>query len=104
MAEMASVQDGPELILTMKAVERLRSLLEESGDTHCKLRIEADGPFDNPEFIFSFEESGGTDDIELDYARIAVLVDPESHRRLRGREIDHRHNDNGEHFVVRMAG
>ena len=103
MVEMASMQDGPEFVLTMSAVERLRSLLEESGETHCKLRIEADGPADNPEFLFSFEESGGADDIELDYARIAVLIDPESHQRLRGREIDHRETDNGEQFVVRLA-
>lgn len=104
MDEMGSIEEGPELVLTMNAVERLRSLLEESGDTHCKLRIEADGPADNPEYTFSFEEHGDSNDVELDYARIAVLLDPESHRRLRGREIDHRKNDNGEHFVVRMAG
>jgi Fe-S cluster assembly iron-binding protein IscA len=88
----------------MNAVERLRALLEETGDTDCKLRIEAEGPLDDPEFTFSFEAHGRSTDIELDYARIAVLVDPESHRRLRGREIDHRRNDNGEHFVVRLAG
>lgn len=104
MGDMETMQEGPELVLTMNAVERLRSLLEESGDTHCKLRIEAEGPADNPEYTFSFEESGDSNDIELDYVRIAVLVDPESHRRLRGREIDHRKNDDGEHFVVRMAG
>lgn len=104
MDDTGSMQEAPELVLTMNAVERLRSLLEESGDTHCKLRIEADGPADNPEYIFSFEETGDSDDIELDYVRIAVLLDPESHRRLRGREIDHRRNEDGEHFVVRMAG
>jgi Fe-S cluster assembly iron-binding protein IscA len=103
MDDMESMQEGPELVLTINAVERLRALLEESGDTHCKLRIEADGPADNPEYTFSFEEHGDSNDIELDYARIAVLLDPESHRRLRGREIDHRKNDNGEHFVVRIA-
>ncbi len=104
MDDRGPMQEGPELVLTMNAVERLRSLLEASGDTQCKLRIEADGPADNPEYIFSFEENGNGNDIELDYVRIAVLLDPESHRRLRGREIDHRKNDNGEHFVVRMAG
>ncbi len=104
MDDMGSTREGPELVLTMNAVERLRSLLEESGDTHCKLRIEADGPADNPEYIFSFEKNGNGNDIELDYVRIAVLLDPESHRRLRGREIDHRKSDDGEHFVVRMAG
>ncbi|MDZ7786913.1 MAG: hypothetical protein U5K73_01865 [Halofilum sp. (in: g-proteobacteria)] len=104
MNDIESMPEGPELVLTMNAVERLRALLEETGDTHCKLRIEAEGPADNPAFTFSFEESGRSDDIELDYARIAVLVDPESHRRLRGREIDHRESGNDEHFVVRLAG
>lgn len=104
MDDLTSTQDAPELVLTTNAVERLRSLLEESGETHCKLRIEADGPAEDPEYIFSFEEDGNSNDIELDYVRIAVLVDPDSHRRLRGREIDHRTTDDGEHFVVRRPG
>lgn len=103
MSQTDTLQAGPDLVLTMSAVDRLRTLLEESGDTHCKLRIHADGTADAPAFTLSLEESANDDDIELDYARIAVLLDPESHRRLRGHEVDHRHDDSGEHFVIRRA-
>lgn len=98
------LQAEPELVLTMAAVERLRTLLEESGDTHCWLRIHAAGTIDEPTFTLSLEEGANEDDIELDYARIAVLLDPESHDRLRGHEVDHRHDEHGEHFVIRRAG
>ncbi len=104
MNRAESLGAGPELVLTMSAVDRLRTLLEESGDTHCKLRIQADGPVDDPAFTLSLEESANDDDIELDYVRIAVLLDPESHRRLLGHEVDHRHDERGEHFVIRRAG
>lgn len=94
----------PELVLTMSAVERLRSLLEESGDTHCWLRIHAAGSAEEPAFTLSLEEAANDEDIELDYVRIAVLLDPESHGRLRGHEVDHRDDGEGEYFVIRRAG
>lgn len=93
----------PELVLTMSAVERLRTLLEESGDTRCWLRIHAAGSAAEPTFTLSLEDAANDDDIELDYIRIAVLLDPESHDRLRGHEVDHCRDERGEHFVIRRA-
>lgn len=95
---------GPELVCTSGAVERLRTLLQESGDAHRKLRIQAEGPANDPTYTLSLEDAAAADDVELDFAVIAVVLDPESHRRLRGHEVDHRDDGDGEHFVIRRAG
>lgn len=104
MSDAERPWSGPELVLTMTAVERLRSLLEESGDADCKLRIRTVEAGDGPTFQLSLEEAAEPDDVELDYARIAVLLDPESRAQLRGHEVDHRRDDDGEQFVIRRAG
>jgi len=94
---------GPELVVTMAAVDRLQAVLEDARGQSCMLRITAEGPEDDPAFIFSIEQETGSDDVVLDYARITVLLDPESHRRLRGHELDYRHDENGEHFLIRRT-
>lgn len=95
---------GPELVLTLAAVERLQALIEDTGDPNRRLRIQVEGPANDPDYVFSFAEAANADDIELDYVHVTVLLDPESHRRLRGHELDHRQDERGEHFVIRLAG
>jgi len=104
MNEGDTTRLGPDLVLTMNAVDRLRSLLEESGDLDCRLRIRAIDSGQSPQFELSLEETPEPDDIEMDYARIAVLLDPESRARLRGHEVDHRRDEDGERFVIRRSG
>lgn len=104
MNEPVEAGSAPELVLTVTAVDRLRTLLEQSGDTHRKLRIHARGRMDDPTFTLSLAERAAPDDVELDFVRIAVLLDPESRDRLRGCEIDHRRDHRGEYFVIRGYG
>jgi len=103
MNDADAIWPGPELVLTMNAVDRLRALLEESGDTHCKLRIRVVDADDGQTFQLSLEEAPEPGDVELDFARIAVLLDPDSRAQLRGHEVDHRRDDDGEQFVIRRA-
>lgn len=103
MSETAQARAGCELILTAAALERLRALLDESGDTHCRLRIRAEGPEDDRTFTFSREEREAPDDVELDYGLVTVVLDRESHARLRDHEVDHRDDERGERFVIRHA-
>lgn len=98
------MQPRPEVVLTAIAVDRLRSLLNQSGESHSNLRIETEGTVDEPEFTFSFEETVAPDDVQLDYVLITVLLDPETRYQLRGHEIDFREDETGEYFVVRRAG
>lgn len=99
-----AMQSRAEVVLTAIAVDRLRSLLDESGESHGYLRIEAEGTVDEPEFTFSFEETVAADDVQLDYVLITVLLDPEARYQLTGHEIDLREGEDGEYFVVRPAG
>ena len=103
MNEAEMFLHGPDLVLTMAAVERLHGLLEEGEDTDRKLRIHADSPDEDPSFTLSLEDRAAPEDVELDFARIAVVLDPESRRRLRGHEVDHRRDEDGEYFVIRAA-
>jgi Fe-S cluster assembly iron-binding protein IscA len=96
-------QEAPDLILTAAAVERLRDLVAASGDTEARIRIEVEGSAEAPAFTFSLENVAGADDAELDFVDVRVVVDPDSRAQLRGHEVDHRHGEQGELFVVRLA-
>lgn len=95
---------APELVLTQRAVDRLRAMLEETGETHCRLRIEVTGSEREPNYIFSIEEPTPGDAMTLDFVHIGVVLDPESRQCLRGREVDYRDDTDGERFVIRRGG
>lgn len=98
-----TMQSCPDLVLTAAAVDRLRRLLDDSGDSHSKIRIDAEGTVAEPKFTFSFEAEVAPDDVQLDYALVTVLLDPETRYQLKGHEIDFREDKDGEYFVVRRA-
>lgn len=103
VADAASAEQEPPLVLTMAAVDRLSRLAEEAGETAPLVRIEAHGDDTAPSFSFSLEAEAQGDDVVLDFARISVLVDADTHQMLRGFELGHRDDDQGERFVIRRA-
>jgi len=96
--------EGPDLVLSAEAVERLAELIADDAATGACLRIEATGDPADPGFTMAVEEGSGEDDVELDFARVAVVLDPATRRCLRGQEMAHRRDAEGEHFVIRPLG
>ncbi len=103
LADAATGENDPPLVLTMAAVDRLSRLLEETGETASLLRIEAHGDHGAPSFDFALESAARSDDVVLDFARIRVLLNRDTNTMLRGFELDHRDDDQGERFVIRRS-
>jgi len=103
LADAATAEQDPPLVLTMAAVDRLSRLVDDADDTPALVRIEADGDDTNRTFRFGLEEQAQSDDVVLDFVRISVLLDTETHQMLRGFEVDHRDDGQGERFVIRRA-
>lgn len=95
--------DPPDLILTTSAAERLQELFVEAECPHRRLRIEVTGSADSPSVDLSMEPQSSPDWIEIDYACISVVLDPESRRRLRGCELAYHNEADGEYFVIRSG-
>jgi len=85
----------PDRVLARRGVDRLRAILEQTGETHGRLRIEVTGSEREPAYVLSIADSASGDDVALDFLHI-ILLDPESRRRLRGQEMDYRDDADGE--------
>lgn len=95
--------EGPQLVITMTAIERLRELVDDSDEQGSRIRIEAERSGDELAFSMRVESEARSDDIELDFLRIGVLLSPYADRQLRHCEMDFRSDQEGEYFVVRSS-
>jgi MFS family permease/Fe-S cluster assembly iron-binding protein IscA len=97
----APMEDEQAPILTAAAVDRVRSIVDESGGTDLMLRVAA--PDEGP-WVFSLVAAAEENDIVLDFGLLSLVLDPDAHARLQGCEIDHLDGEQGERFVVRRLG
>ncbi len=95
------MEDSAAPILTAAAVDRVRAIVDASGESDLMLRVtsgEDGGPW-----VFSLDDRVGDDDVTVDFGVLTLVLDPEANARLQGCEIDHVDDDAGERFIVRRV-
>lgn len=100
---MNALVSTPEPILfTENAASKVRTLIEDEGNDHLKLRVfVTGGGCSGFQYGFSFEEAAQEDDTALEKGGVTLLIDPMSYQYLVGAEIDYQENVEGAQFVIR---
>ena len=100
---MNTVTDMPSpLIFTDSAVEKVKSLIEEEGNSDLKLRVfVTGGGCSGFQYGFTFDEVVNEDDTSLVKDGVTLLIDPMSYQYLVGAEIDYQESLEGSQFVIR---
>ncbi len=89
------------LQLTNKAVDKVRTLIDEEGNPELKLRVYiTGGGCSGFQYGFSFEEDMADDDTSVQRDGVTLLVDPMSYQYLVGAEVDYQEGFEGARFVV----
>lgn len=91
-----------ELLLSSRAVEKVRTLVAEEGNDELKLRVfVTGGGCSGFQYGFTFDELVAEDDTLVEKEGVAVLVDPMSFQYLAGSEVDYTEGLEGSRFVVK---
>ena len=101
---MSAVQQfSPEaLILTDRAIAKVRSLVEEEANEELKLRVfVTGGGCSGFSYGFTFDEIVAEDDTAIEKGGITALVDPMSFQYLAGAEVDYQEGLEGSRFIVK---
>ena len=83
------------------AVEKVRELVDEEGNSELKLRVfVTGGGCSGFQYGFSFDENQEEDDTVVERDGVKLLVDPMSYQYLVGATIDYQEGLQGSQFVV----
>jgi len=83
------------------AVAKVKSLIEEEGNTDLKLRVYVTGGgCSGFQYGFTFDEVVADDDSVVEQDGVKVLVDAMSHPYLLGAQVDYEEGLNGSKFVI----
>ena len=89
------------LILTDKAAEKAKILIDEEGNDALMLRVFiTGGGCSGFQYGFSFDDKLGDEDTIIDNNGIKLAVDPMSLQYLTGSEVDYEEGLAGSRFVV----
>lgn len=89
------------LILTDKAVEKVKRLIAEDGNSELKLRVFiTGGGCSGFSYGFEFDDKVADDDTVVEKGGIQALVDPMSYQYLVGARVDYVESLEGSRFVV----
>jgi iron-sulfur cluster insertion protein len=99
----AAEQYSPEVLgLTDKAVNKVKSLLEEENNYDLKLRVfVTGGGCSGFQYGFTFDELVAEDDTLVEKDGISALIDPMSYQYLAGAEVDYQEGLEGSRFVIK---
>lgn len=87
--------------ISPSAVAKVRSLLEEEGNSQLKLRVYVTGGgCSGFQYGFSFDEELEDDDTKIEKDGITVVVDPMSYPYLVGSKVDYQEGLQGSKFTV----
>ena len=90
------------LIFTDSAASKVKSLIDEEGNSNLKLRVfVTGGGCSGFQYGFTFDENMNEGDTAVDKAGVTVLIDPMSYQDLVGAEIDYTEGLEGAQFVIR---
>jgi iron-sulfur cluster insertion protein len=89
------------VMVSNNAVNKVKNLLEEEGNTDLKLRVfVTGGGCSGCQYGFTFDELVADDDAVITKGEVSVLVDSMSYAYLVGAQIDYKENLEGSKFVV----
>ncbi len=89
------------LILTERAVAKLKNLIEAESNDELKLRVfVTGGGCAGFSYGFTFDEIVADDDTVVEQDNVFALVDPMSYQYLVGAEVDYIEGLEGSRFVV----
>ena len=89
------------LVLTDKAVNKVKSLIEAEGNDELRLRVfVTGGGCSGFQYGFTLDELVAEDDTIVEKDGIEALVDPMSYQYLIGAEVDYMEGLEGSKFVV----
>ncbi|MFA5627003.1 MAG: iron-sulfur cluster insertion protein ErpA [Thiohalomonadaceae bacterium] len=93
--------DSP-LIFTANAAGKVKSLIEEEGNSSLKLRVfVSGGGCSGFQYGFTFDEVVNDGDTTVETDGVTLLIDPMSFQYLVGAEIDYTEGLEGAQFVIR---
>lgn len=89
------------LILTEKAVNKVKNLAADEGNDALKLRVfVTGGGCSGFSYGFTFDDIVAEDDTAVEKDGVTALVDPMSYQYLVGAEVDYQDGLEGSRFVV----
>ncbi len=100
---MNAVTEMPSpLLFTDSAVNKVKELIEEEGNSELKLRVfVTGGGCSGFQYGFTFDEEAAEDDTLVEKGGVTLLIDPMSYQYLAGAEIDFTEGLEGSQFVIR---
>lgn len=89
------------IVLSHRAAEKVRTLLDAEGNRALKLRVFiTGGGCSGFSYGFTFDEDVADDDAVVENDGVTMLVDALSYQYLMGSEVDYQENLQGSQFVV----
>jgi iron-sulfur cluster assembly accessory protein len=89
------------LLLSERAIAKVKSLVEEENNAALKLRVYVTGGgCSGFQYGFSFEDDAAEDDTKVEKEGVTVLLDPLSYQYLVGSEVDYKEGLEGSRFVI----
>lgn len=89
------------LLLTERAVAKIKSLIESEDNAELKLRVYVTGGgCSGFQYGFDFADEAADDDTRVEKEGVTVLVDPLSYQYLVGSEVDYQEGLEGSRFVI----
>ena len=98
---VAEVFNPSTIILSERAIHKVRQLVEEEENEELKLRVFiTGGGCSGFQYGFTFDELSADDDTAIEEGGVTVLVDPMSFQYLAGSEVDYTEGLEGSRFVI----
>lgn len=89
------------VMVSNSAVAKVKSLIDEEGNTDLKLRVYVTGGgCSGFQYGFTFDEAVADDDSVVERDGVQVLVDAMSYPYLVGSQVDYEEGLNGSKFVI----
>jgi iron-sulfur cluster insertion protein len=99
---LSDVQKATPVHFTAAAAAKVKSLIDEEGNSSLKLRaFITGGGCSGFQYGFTFDETAEQDDTQIVKDGVTLLIDPMSFQYLVGAEIDYKEDVNGSQFVIR---
>ena len=100
---MNAMTDMPApLVFTDAAAAKVKTLIDEEGNTELKLRVFVTGVgCSGFQYGFTFDETVNEDDTSMQKNGVTLLIDPMSYQYLVGAEIDYQEGLEDAQFVIK---
>ncbi len=90
------------LVFTDNAANKVKSLIDEEGNTELKLRVfVTGGGCSGFQYGFTFDEETAEEDTVMEKNGVQLLIDAMSYQYLVGAEIDYTDGLEGAQFVIK---